>query len=566
MKNFKRIYNILSKKEAHLFSFFILCAFIISLLEIFSLGLAIPIVGYATNENLLDSNSNLNKIFDFSKNIDLLLILFFITYVFKILFTLLTTYLKEKFIFKTSLRISQELFKIYISQPFIFIQNFSPSNLIRNLTHETNNFTALLNSVIIMFSEIIVLLIIFIFLLIFNFKITLILTFIILATSLAYNKFFRKKIKNWAIGRQDTKLKMISSLDQGIKCIREIKLLSKEKFIQNKFYSEQLKGMSYDVKINLVQHSPRLFFEFAIIVSILIMLYFGLKSNTTINLFSTLSIFILSAVRFIPSSSKMISALQNYRFNISSVELFEKEFKLKKSQIIILNHKFSIKNVFEKNIVFSNVSFAYDSGQKIFENINVTIKKNEKILIMGESGSGKSTMLDLAAGLIKPTSGKIFLDDKINLSDAFHNWKSKIGFVAQRNYFLNESIINNIAFGQEKKLINQEKIIKICSIIGLSELIENLPEGLNTSIGEDGTKFSGGQLQRVAIARALYTDPAFIIMDEGTSALDEKNESLVLEYLKNLNVTVIFSSHKKNHGKYFDRIYNVSNKKLESIN
>ena len=202
----------------------------------------------------------------------------------------------------------------------------------------------------------------------------------------------------------------------------------------------------------------------------------------------------------------------------------------------------------------------------LFENINLTIKKNEKILIMGDSGCGKSTLLDLTAGLIKPTSGKIFLDDKNDLSDTFHNWKSKIGFVAQRNYFLNESIINNIAFGQEKKLINQEKIFKICSNIGLSKLIRNLPEGLDTLIGEDGAKFSGGQLQRLAIARALYTDPVFIIMDEGTSALDEKNESLILEYLKNLNVTIIFSSHKKNYGKYFDKIYNVSNKKLEAIN
>jgi len=564
IQTFKNLSKILDKKQITFILLLIVGAFIVSLLEILSLSLAIPIVGFVTKEvntnQILDLVSHINL--DIS--IDFVILVFFLTYIFKIIFTLFISILKENFIYKAGLKVSHKLLGIYLSQPFLFFRTLTPSHLVRNLSQEVLNFIGLLSSLIIIFSEMIILFVIFTFLLFFNVKITLTITIIILISVFLYNYFFKKKIQSWAKDRQGTRLNIVTNLTEAIKCIREIKLSSKEDSLLKNFFNNQSKEMKFHIRINIAQLSPRLFFEFIMIVSVMLILFYGFNFNKLDNVFSTISIFILSGARFIPSFSKIVAAIQNYRFNSISSELMVKELELKKQipKKISTIKQINEKN-FKNNLTLLNVSFNYKNSDYLFKDINIEIKKNQKILLSGDSGSGKSTLLDLIAGLMKPSNGNIILDNEINVYDNFDHWKNMIAFVAQENFFFNKSIKENIVQGEN---FNEEKLNNLVEKVNLGDVINKFPEGIKTEIGNSGIKMSGGQLQRLAIIRAIYKNPKFIILDECTSALDLKNEVRVLELLKQLDSAIIFSSHKTNIEKYFDRTFKIKDNKLIEIN
>ena len=559
IKTYKNLIKILDKKQTTFIIILIFGAFIVSLLEILSLSLAIPIVGFATNEvnnnQVLEFINNLNlKI-----NIETMILIFFLTYIFKIFFTLFISILKENFIYKAGLTTSHKLFKIYLFQPFHYIRSITPSHLVRNLSQEILNFISLLSSIIVIFSEIIILSVIFTFLLFFNMEITLIITLIILLSVISYNYFFKKKIQAWAKDRQSTRLNIVTNLSEAIKCIREIKLSSKENSLLENFFYHQSKEMKFHIRINIAQLSPRLFFEFIMIISVMFILIYGFNFNKLGNIFSTISIFILSGARFIPSCSKIVAAIQNYRFNTITAELLVKELELQNQIPPKNNFNQNLKENFKENLILENVSFSYKKNNYLFEDINIEIRKKQKILLAGESGSGKSTLLDLIAGLIKPTKGEIILDNKINIYEKFDYWKKMIAFVAQENFFYNASIKENILQGEK---FDNEKLKELLNELNLMKIIEELPDGINTKIGDGNLRMSGGQLQRLALIRAIYKNPQFIILDECTSALDKNNEAKVLNILKKLNSTIIFSTHKTDLEKYFDKSLKILNNKI----
>ena len=564
VKTLKNLRKILDKRQISFVLLLIIGAFIVSLLEILSLSLAIPIVGFVTNEantnQILDLVNHLNL----NINIDFVILVFFLTYIFKIIFTLFISILKENFIYKAGLKISHKLLKIYLSQPFLFFRTLTPSHLVRNLSQEVLNFISLLSSLIIIFSETIILFVIFTFLLFFNVKITLTITIIILISVFLYNYFFKKKIQSWAKERQGTRLNITTNLTEAIKCIREIKLSSKEDSLLKNFFNNQSKEMKFHIRINIAQLSPRLFFEFIMIISVMLILLYGFNLNKLDNVFSTISIFILSGARFIPSFSKIVAAIQNYRFNSISSDLMVEELNLENQIPKQINEiEQDNKKDFKDNLTLNDICFNYKNSDFLFKDINLEIKKNQKILLTGESGSGKSTLLDLLAGLIKPTNGNIILDNEINIYDNFNHWKNIIAFVAQENFFFNKSIKENIT---QSEIFDEEKFKNLVEKVDLTDVFNKFPQGVETIMGESGIKLSGGQLQRLAIIRAIYSNPKFIILDECTSALDSKNEKKVLELLNQLDTTIIFSSHKTNIEKYFDRTFKIENKKLIKIN
>ncbi len=564
IQTFKNLSKILDKKQITFILLLIVGAFIVSLLEILSLSLAIPIVGFVTNEASTNQILDLSNYLNLDIDIDFVILVFFLTYIFKIIFTLFISILKENFIYKAGLKISYELLKIYLLQPFLFFRTLTPSHLVRNLSQEVFNFISLLSSLIIIFSEVIILFVIFTFLLFFNVKITLTITTIILISVILYNYFFKKKIQGWAKERQGTRLNITSNLTDAIKCIREIKLSSKEDSLSKNFFNNQSKEMKFHIRINIAQLSPRLFFEFVMIMSVMLILLYGFNFNKLDNVFSTISIFILSGARFIPSFSKIVAAIQNYRFNSISSDLMVEELNLKNQIPKKINTIQKTNKVdFEDKLTLNNVSFNYRNSDFLFKDINLEIKKNQKILLSGESGSGKSTLLDLLAGLMKPTNGNIVFDNKLDVYDNFDHWKNIIAFVAQENFFFNKSIKENIT---QDGSFDEKKLKNLVASVNLTDVFDKFPKGIETIMGDSEIKMSGGQLQRLAIIRAIYRNPKFIILDECTSALDLKNEEKVLKLLKQLDTTIIFSSHKANIEKYFDRTFKIVNSKLIEIN
>jgi ABC-type bacteriocin/lantibiotic exporter with double-glycine peptidase domain len=286
------------------------------------------------------------------------------------------------------------------------------------------------------------------------------------------------------------------------------------------------------------------------------------RSRPTEDLIPILSMFLAASFRLIPSINKIMASIQSIKFTKPVVDGIIEEFKIidsKKS--IVKNETLKISTLnFENNIEIKNLSFQYESTSKfILKNINLNIKKGSAIGFIGSSGSGKSTLIDIILGILTPSEGNIFID-KIDVNENLRLWQNLLGYVPQSIFLSDESIRNNIAFGIEEKLINEEQIQEAIQMADLQDFINSLPKGIETVVGERGVRLSGGQRQRIGIARALYYNPQIIIFDEATSALDASTEDNVMDSinkLKNIK-TMIIVAHRLSTLSKCDIIYELS--------
>jgi ABC-type multidrug transport system fused ATPase/permease subunit len=236
----------------------------------------------------------------------------------------------------------------------------------------------------------------------------------------------------------------------------------------------------------------------------------------------------------------------------------QKESKIESTQIID----------FKESIELKNLSFFYDKGNQILNKINLKIKKGEKIGIIGHSGAGKTTFINIIVGLIKQTSGDIFIDNKLLKNKNLISWKSKIGYVPQDVYLIDDSIKSNIALGIRKDKIDNEKIYYALKQSQLMTFVNSLPKKEDTNVGERGVQLSGGQRQRIGIARALYNNSEILVLDEATSALDQKTE---LDFIKAVNniredKTILIVTHRLSTIENCDKIFKIENGDLKQTN
>jgi len=282
----------------------------------------------------------------------------------------------------------------------------------------------------------------------------------------------------------------------------------------------------------------------------------------------TIGIFMISSIRIIPSINRIIISLQNINFseptfNSILIDLNQETKKNLESSLQTGGNKIK----FEKEIEFKNVFFTYPKSTKpILKNINFSIKKHEFLGIVGETGSGKSTFVDLLIGLLSPTKGTITVDGK-NINGNLKGWKEKLGYVPQNFYLLDESIKNNVAFGYKENELNIEKVKSSIDKSQLTKFVKNLKDGLLSNVGERGVNISGGEKQRLGIARALYNDPDILVFDEATSSLDLETEKRILETLIEIkkNKTIIFVTHRTSSLSYCDKVFKIQNHEIKEI-
>ncbi|ENK7900575.1 ABC-type lipopolysaccharide transporter PglK, partial [Campylobacter jejuni] len=209
-----------------------------------------------------------------------------------------------------------------------------------------------------------------------------------------------------------------------------------------------------------------------------------------------------------------------------------------------------------------NLSFGYEGKKHLFKNLNLNIKKGEKIAFIGESGCGKSTLVDLIIGLLKPKEGQILIDkQELNASNT-KNYRQKIGYIPQNIYLFNDSIVKNITFTDA---VDEEKLSKVIKQANLEHFIKNLPQGVQTKVGDGGSNLSGGQKQRIAIARALYLEPEILVLDEATSALDTQSEAKIMDeiYKISKDKTMIIIAHRLSTITQCDKVYRLEHGKLK---
>lgn len=505
-----------------------------------------------------------------TNNNDLIFITGFITlFVFTLsaFISILTTFVVTYFGNKIGAEISTSLYNLYLSKPFLFHLNTNTSDLISKISFDAERTTSIFLRVMATNSGIIKSISIVIALLIYNYKVALVLGITFISTYVVIFFILQSKFNTIGYLLTDQKSKIYKLLTEGLGSIKDIIILSRKLFFVSEYEKSQNLIARKSAFITTMSLTPRPIIETVALGSVIsLILYFAKTSDENItSILTTLAVFGLGSYKLLPSFQDIYFNLSSIKSNIPAYKVIQgflheanrlEEIKLRDENII-----------FKKNdtIKFEKVNFVYpDSEVPSLKDIDIHIKANSSVGIVGQTGAGKSTFGNLILGLLEPTSGTIKINEKIiNTKDKVKGWQKNISFVPQNLFLLESSIKNNVAFTLDDKSIDQAKLEKSCEQAQLSEFISTLKDGYDTKIGEKGMKISGGQQQRIGIARAIYNDTSVLFFDEATSALDGLTEEKVITSLKkNNDKTIFLISHNFSTIKTCDKIIYFENGKI----
>ena len=561
IKKFLYFFNKNQKRSLLLFFGLMLIS---TILEMAGLGFIFSIVGTLSPTNI-KSNLLINKLslffeLDKTEMLTYLLIIFLLFYLIKIIFLTFYSWFESNFLCTYKENLSSKVFQKYLNQDFSYFYNRNSSEFIRNLITEVDLFSLCLVSVLKLALEIIVIIGIFFFLSYINFYFTILITIVFLFFSSLYFFLFKEKLNKWGTQRQSNIQKLIQFMQEGFDGIKVIKLLGREKFFFNKFKVHNVNLSRVAAKTTFFNNVPKLLFEFVGISSVIFLLYILYSSGRNlIEIAQILSIYVAASFRILPSINKIVTSLQNIKLNFPAINVLYYELKNFKEGDQPSYEKF----FFNKNIFVDIKKFKYPNSNNFeISDIKLNISKGEKIGIIGATGSGKSTVVEILTGISKPTEGDISVDGKPIFSNV-RGWQKLIGFVPQKIFILDESLRNNILFGLDNKKYTEDQILSLIKKLSLEILLKRLPNGLDGNLGEDGINLSGGEIQRIGLCRALIHDPEILFLDEATSSLDVNTESQILDELKIFKEkTIISIAHRINTLKNCDKIYCFDNGKV----
>ena len=573
IKSINKILSLLDlsfKKKIILFQLFVLGTSFFEVLGVLSIA---PLIQVISNAAILNDPTQLvTKIYfylnmsDYKEFLIALSIFIFIVFVINFLFSALSTYYVTKFSQDIGNFFKLKLFKSYVLQPWILHSNRDSSLYVNKIVSETNRISQnvilpLLNTN----SKIVIGLSIVSFVFFYNPKISIICFLTFALFYLLIFKLIKKKADKHGVEISNSHLQMYKKIFETFGGIKETIMHGKQKKFHDEFKIAAEKFSRSSVFIQFYQTSPKLLLEFVafsvIIFSIIYAVLFS--ENDLKNTLPVLAIYIFAGYKLLPIFQNIYYGVLSVRANKSAVDAIFSEFDKKEKK------QFENENIFKKEdfkfkdkIELKNIYFSYFEGSKdVVQNVNMSIRANSFNTIVGKSGSGKSTILDILLGLLIPNKGEILIDG-MPLSHSTKNYQNNVSYVGQSIFLNNESIKRNICYGIDDNKIDNEKLLNAIEASSLSELINDLPEGIDSEIGERGAKLSGGQKQRVAIARALYLDKSIIILDEATSSLDGILEGHILEKLKffckNQQKTVVMVTHNINLTPISDTIYLIN--------
>ena len=549
------------KRKKEIIIIFILSIFT-TFAEIFTIATIIPLISFFINPESYLSNNFLSFIVEFFNVDNEKKILGLISLVF-ILLVLTSGYLRIQFIKRTNIITNGitsdfriRIFNFLINQSFGHYIKHGSNEIMSNMSYKTGFFTVIIFSAINIINAVLIGGgIIFILILNEPFYTSTLILLIFLFFFLFYKKNFLKVYKKGSSINSNYS-SMVDIFQKTVGYLPEIIIYNLKTF-----YSSFLKKTSINTAVSAAEISsiamtPRIYLEVALIIFTILLMYFmGLNDRSIEANLAYLAILAYSAQKTLPLINNIYNLSVNFVAATPTVENF----------INILDSGVEQKEdtqdyktlIFNKVIKVENLFFQYAKNlPMVLKNINLEIKKGEKIIIKGESGTGKTTLTNTISFLLEPSEGSILIDGiKINSKNK-KNWQKNIAIIPQTVFLSEGTISENIAIGIDADKIDHDKVEKCSELVHISNFIESLPDGYKTKVGERGIRFSGGQKQRIGMARALYKNANLLIMDEPTNSLDKDTEDLIMNTLANIkkNITIIMVSHSKNSHKYFDRI------------
>ncbi len=573
IQNFFALISLIGANKFYVI-FLVILMLISSLLDLLSLGLIAPYISSIFELENNQSNSFFGNFYFFNKLNQDQIILFFTIFLISIFFlktclSILIRWLISLFAFKQYAKLQVKLMQAYQNMNYEDYILRTTSEYIRNVRELCSECLSNIDSTLRVLSELIMFIAIVIFLALVNFKILIFLILTIIPIFFIY-EFILKPI-NVRLGKEKVEAakQMYKNIDSGIRGLKEVRILTKENFFTDKLFFYANKIYDTQKKSSLISDSPRYVFEFFIVsASLIVFLFLSSKNLEIKNYLPALGVFLLAGLRLLPSLSLITSSLSRIGYVQYAVkQVCDDLIKYYKDNG--KNNSENLENIDTfKSIKLENVSFNYQNVKtKVFDNLNFSIVENSCIGITGQSGAGKTTIVDLLLGLIVPVKGKIFINNLL-VKDFSSYLKGEIAYLPQEPIILDEDVKTNVSLQEDKDKVDYKKLNKALVRANLIEVVKQLPNNIDTLIGEGGVRLSGGQNKRLALARAFYHGKNIVIMDEATSSLDIESENYIAEQIKELkgNVTIIIISHHNNILKYCDKIYKIEDKKIKLLN
>lgn len=562
IKTLKKINLLLDRKQKTRMIFLVIMMLIGAMLEAVGITLIIPILEAVINPSAIDRNKyhmgdlyrllGMHSVREFAI---VLMVAIVVAFAVKNIYLYIEQKALLKFIYTNQFATSNRMMINFMKRPYEYYLNAKTSIIQRNITSDINNVYALILNILQLVSELIVFVILFGILLAVDAKMILVITVLLVLVLALIKKFIKPVMLQAGRDNQDYYAGLFKWISESVDAIKEIKIADKENYFITE-YSKCGNGYVNAVqKYTLYSSTPRLAIEWICVAGLVLYMIFEVATGTgdMSTLITQMGVFGLTAARLLPSANR----INNYLTNISYFTPFlDNVSDNLQSEIHDRNISYQLEDYpagesvdklpVHHTIELRDITYRYPGTDVcIFKNAKVEFPVGKSIGIVGSSGGGKTTMIDIMLGLLKPESGEV-LADGVNIRTNYPGWLKNIGYIPQSIYMLDTTIRRNVAFGVPDEQIDDEKVWKALKEAQLDEHVRSLPEGLDTEIGQHGITFSGGQRQRIGIARALFEDPEVLVLDEATSALDNETEAAIMDSVNRLHgrKTLIIIAHR----------------------
>ena len=576
-KILKKLNVLLDRKQKKKMIFLVFVMLIGAVLETLGVGMILPVAEVVTNPQAIESNELLSAVYNFlnmeSATQFTIVIMGTLIAVFAVknLYLFFQNKVQLKFVYSNQFATSRRMMINFMKRPYEYYLNADTSIIQRSITSDVNNMYGLILSLLQLFSELIVFVSLIAVSLIADVMMTVTVAVLLVAVLLIIKNILKPIMKKSGEENQDYYSGLYKWIDQSVMGIKEIKVANKENYFINEYSACGAGYVNAVQRYNLYNATPRLLIETVAIAGMVLYMMIKIGSGTPVeSIMPQLMTLAVAAMRLIPSANR----INNYLTSIAYFEPFfmgvtdnlQEEIRdenIAYDENVYKEKKYVEKLPIKKEIYLKDITYKYpNSDVLIFDHAELKIPIGNSVGIVGTSGAGKTTVVDIMLGLLRLDSGEI-LADGVEVRDNYESWLKNIGYIPQTIFMIDSTIRKNVAFGYADEDIEDEKVWQALKEAQLDEFVRGLPEGLDTGIGERGIRLSGGQRQRIGIARALFEDPEVLVLDEATSALDNETEAAIMDSINRLHgrKTLVIIAHRLQTIEKCDMVYRVENGK-----
>ncbi len=574
-KILRKLNILLDKKQKRIMLFLIVAMLIGAALELMGVGLIYEAASVIMDPDILESSETLVKVYDIfhmeSMTQFSMLIMGALIGVFalKNAYLFFQNKLQFKFVYSNQFATSRRMMINFMQRPYEYYLNADTSVIQRSITSDVNNMYGLILSMLQLVSEMIVFVVLTLYCLSKDVVMTGTVAILLVVVLMVIKWILKPIMRKAGEENQDFYSGLYKWIDQSVMGIKEIKVANKESYFINEYCKCGAGYVNAVQRYNLYNATPRLLIETVAIAGMILYMMMRIAQGTPVTeIMPQLTMLAVAAMRLIPSANR----INNYLTSIAYFEPFFmgvtdnlqdeiRDESVNYDEEAYRKKKYVEKLPVKKEILLKDITYKYPNSEVlIFDNATMRIPVGKSVGIVGTSGAGKTTVVDIMLGLLQLKSGSIYADG-IEVREHYESWLKNIGYIPQTIFMIDSSIRKNVAFGRGDEDIDDAKVWQALKEAQLDEFVKGLPEGLDTGIGERGIRISGGQRQRIGIARALYEDPEVLVLDEATSALDNDTEAGIMDSINHLHgrKTLIIIAHRLQTIEKCDIVYRVEN-------